>query len=34
MFKIAVGHSHRARDVLDSLQIGYIKDKKRYSGEN
>jgi cytochrome b involved in lipid metabolism len=30
----SVGHSHRARDVLDSLQIGYIKDKKRYSGEN
>eukprot|EP00029_Vermamoeba_vermiformis_P008075 TRINITY_DN3677_c0_g1_i1.p1 TRINITY_DN3677_c0_g1~~TRINITY_DN3677_c0_g1_i1.p1 ORF type:complete len:157 (-),score=29.93 TRINITY_DN3677_c0_g1_i1:85-555(-) len=30
----SVGHSHRAREVLDSLQIGYIRDKKRYSGEN
>lgn len=26
-----VGHSHRAYTVLESLHIGYIREKRRYS---
>lgn len=27
-----IGHSHRAYEVLESLHIGYVKEKRRYSG--
>jgi len=26
-----IGHSHRAYAVLESLHIGHVKDKKRYT---
>lgn len=26
-----IGHSHRAYDVLASLHIGHVRDKKRYT---
>lgn len=26
-----IGHSHRAMEVLASLHIGHVKDKKRYT---